>query len=701
VLRENIRKSRAQLGEARERLRALRGVDTDRLEHRSGEGPRLDQVVRAAGERRRLDGDADALGELGVVEAREHVDRQRPDAVEVEMHVVARQVELLEIGAHGLAGKAALAKRRDRRAALALRELLPVRADDQAVMDDVRRLRAECAVEVCVQLFVHRAVIGATDHVRDLEVDVVDDAREMERRRAVVAPQHHALEALRQAGDARSLEVPRRSLALANGTLVPLEPEPLQVLDDALDAARDVARRVRVVDAEQQPVAEAPVRDRAERASDVQRSGRARREADADHQSAAAASSKSATYAAERLPGTSSAATVHTARKHVESTKPSVKPVTVGLPLLTWSARNVATSWPPSAPPTVRMTVFMPLATPVSWSDTAWMTMFPSAANARPIPMPRSAALISMSYGWPCATASQPNATPVTADPATSAAFDPKRAAMRPAKKPTTNMPTVDGRRYSAETTIDAPKPKPVLFGSCANCGKTMKDEYIPAPSRKAVTFAVQTARTRISLMSMSGSLLRTSTRTHATQKRTPAASITIVFVPPQPHTVVSLTATRTRVMPALISAAASQLMRPGTRTGDSGTNRHVQTVATTSTASGSQKSQCQLRCSTIKPPSTIPTPPPTPSSADISPMLPATFSRGNSSRMIPNASGKTPPPAPWMTRATISSATELETPASSVPPLSTISVHTSRRSLPYMSPSRPRIAVPTDAESR
>ena len=43
----------------------------------------------------------------------------------------------------------------------------------------------------------------------------------------------------------------------------------------------------------------------------------------------------------------------------------------------------------------------------------------------------------------------------------------------------------------------------------------------------------------------------------------------------------------------------------------------------------------------------------------------------------------------------------ELETAASSVPPARITSVNSSRRSLPYMSPSRPRIAVPTDAESR
>jgi len=81
--------------------------------------------------------------------------------------------------------------------------------------------------------------------------------------------------------------------------------------------------------------------------------------------------------------------------------------------------------------------------------------------------------------------------------------------------------------------------------------------------------------------------------------------------------------------------------------------------------------------------------------------MLPATFSLGNSSRTIPNDSGKIPPAAPWMNRAITITMNELETAASSVPAARITSVTSSRRSLPYMSPRRPRIAVPTEAESR
>jgi hypothetical protein len=89
------------------------------------------------------------------------------------------------------------------------------------------------------------------------------------------------------------------------------------------------------------------------------------------------------------------------------------------------------------------------------------------------------------------------------------------------------------------------------------------------------------------------------------------------------------------------------------------------------------------------------------PSSEDISPMPPATFCFGNSSRMIPNASGKMPPPAPWITRPASSRPIEVATADSSVPKQSSTSVITSTRSLPYMSPRRPMIGVPTDALSR
>ena len=68
---------------------------------------------------------------------------------------------------------------------------------------------------------------------------------------------------------------------------------------------------------------------------------------------------------------------------------------------------------------------------------------------------------------------------------------------------------------------------------------------------------------------------------------------------------------------------------------------------------------------------------------------------------MIANESGKTAPPAPWITRATIITPIEVASAASSVPNPSTIRTTTIVRFLPYMSPSRPAIGVTTEALSR
>ena len=220
-----------------------------------------------------------------------------------------RQAELLEVRAHRLGRVAGIAQRRDRRALGALRQLLAVVADHEPVVDDLRGRRPERAMERRVQLLV-RPVIRAANHVRDPEVGVVDDAREVERRRLVVPPEHHALEALRQPGGPRRLEMASRARALPHRSLVPGDPEPGQVAEHALLAAGHVPRRVGVVDAQQQPVAEPAVRDRAERVADVQRARRARREPDpchAENLSCSHAASRRARPRSRAVPRTASA----------------------------------------------------------------------------------------------------------------------------------------------------------------------------------------------------------------------------------------------------------------------------------------------------------------------------------------------------------------------------------------------------------
>ncbi len=97
----------------------------------------------------------------------------------------------------------------------------------------------------------------------------------------------------------------------------------------------------------------------------------------------------------------------------------------------------------------------------------------------------------------------------------------------------------------------------------------------------------------------------------------------------------------------------------------------------------GSQNSQCQLSAFTIGPASTMPRLPPTAVSAARMPTAPATLSAGNSSRMIPNPSGSVPPPSPWITRATISTARLGATAASTDPTASPASAATNTHFLP------------------
>ncbi len=92
-------------------------------------------------------------------------------------------------------------------------------------------------------------------------------------------------------------------------------------------------------------------------------------------------------------------------------------------------------------------------------------------------------------------------------------------------------------------------------------------------------------------VMSISGWVLR-STAIHAPHSSSPAASSASVRALAQPHAVLWAIAISTLDMPAVISAAAVQLTRPGERTGDSGMRRQAQTAATTMAGSGIQNSQ-------------------------------------------------------------------------------------------------------------
>ena len=154
-------------------------------------------------------------------------------------------------------------------------------------MDVLRRLGPERADQLALYQRVG-TMVGAADHVRDPEVDLVHRGRELVGRRPVRAEQRHAPVSHRALGVLASdrpggLAMAVGALALADWTLVPHDAEPLQVPEDPAGVL--VARRVGVVDPQQQRpaplVREAAVRDGRQRVAEMERARRARREADA------------------------------------------------------------------------------------------------------------------------------------------------------------------------------------------------------------------------------------------------------------------------------------------------------------------------------------------------------------------------------------------------------------------------------------
>ena len=148
-------------------------------------------------------------------------------------------------------------------------------------MDVLGRSGPECLVELLVELLVRPVVVPAVD-MRDSEVRVVDDARQVVGGRAVLAEERRPAEAV-AAQLLGGLPVAFLPLALAHGPLVPANLQPSEVAQDRVLAARQVAGRVGVIDPQEQMTALAPVDDRAQPVTDVKRAGWAGREAHALH----------------------------------------------------------------------------------------------------------------------------------------------------------------------------------------------------------------------------------------------------------------------------------------------------------------------------------------------------------------------------------------------------------------------------------
>ena len=240
----------------------------------------------------------DSGTELLVGQGGDRVDRQPPDPGEIELHVVAGKVELLEVGAHGLRRDTFAAEVGHGGGAVALRELLAVRSDQEPVVDVLGRLRTEGTCQRPVQLGV-RQVVAAPDDVRDRELRIVYHRGEVVRGAAVRPQQRRialALEPDRTAIVVRmtlleqsrgGIAIETESVALPERPLVPDHAQPFEVAQDAGLGLGIDPSDVGVVDPQGEQagalVGEAPVRDRGERRAEMEGPGRAGREAHSDH----------------------------------------------------------------------------------------------------------------------------------------------------------------------------------------------------------------------------------------------------------------------------------------------------------------------------------------------------------------------------------------------------------------------------------
>src|SRR5215211_8371919 len=104
-----------------------------------------------------------------------------------------------------------------------------------------------------------------------------------------------------------------------------------------------------------------------------------------------------------------------------------------------------------------------------------------------------------------CKSARNAKLSVEVAVPIRSGRRDPVRPPSHPATGPANSMTAADGARKSPAAVADAPNPKPAAAGVWTNCGIRMKAPNMPKPTRNAVTFVVNTARSRIILMSTIG----------------------------------------------------------------------------------------------------------------------------------------------------------------------------------------------------
>ena len=207
---------------------------------------------------------------------------------------------------------------------MALGQLGPVRPEDERHVAEARRGQSEGLIEDDLLGRIADVVVAAED-VGDAEEGIVDDAGEIVGRRAVRLDDDLVLDRVRLDGDPAVdevvegdrpagldleedgvsvlvglaggeelrglLPVDAETFALEEGFLVPVEAEPLEVLEDLVEEPGLGPLEVRVLDAEQElapgMAGIEPIEDGCPGAPDVQEARRTGGESDSDHGSLA------------------------------------------------------------------------------------------------------------------------------------------------------------------------------------------------------------------------------------------------------------------------------------------------------------------------------------------------------------------------------------------------------------------------------
>ena len=332
------------------------------------------------------------------------------------------------------------------------------------------------------------------------------------------------------------------------------------------------------------------------------------------------------------------------------------------------AASTAADTCAPKAPPAKRTIEFIPMATLVWVSGTQAITWLASDEYALPRPTPTRALASATCQVRRVPEGEQCERAEVRAAPGTIRRFGPTRGRIRPTIMLVQSIDSVSGTSSSEPPVDRGAEAVPREAGRLGELRDQHEAREEAEADEERTAFAVQTPRSRRGShvhervghpqlhRGPDGEAARTEREQPEHPRRAPAPRRRLAD------------AQQDRDQPGGQEDAPSQSTGTRSRLGESGTTTKHASVATAIGASGSQKSQWYDRWSVIGPESTMPRLEPVPTIPERVATPATTRVLGNSSRMIPTDSGKSAPPAPWITRPISSCSIDVPSAQTSVP---------------------------------